>query len=318
MQLNELVNNLIEQNEKYPIVNFSFTVLLYIWFGILIILILDFKKQILNKTYRILLILILIGLSIPVYANNIERFWITKKENTFKIAKNKDSIIKARFAVFSDIHLGLFKDERFATQVIKEVNNLENIDAVLVPGDLTYEPRIEDLARYFAPFKDSKYPIIMVLGNHDLEKPGPKIRKELEKVLIEVGVTLIDDKDINIKGVNIYGLQDKWISEYSTNIIKDLKPNQINLVLAHQPDVVRDYDTLNIKPDLTITGHTHCGQVRIPYLYNKHLPTVDNYYDKGLYQTNNGQLYITCGVGEVGLPIRLFNPPVIDIINIQN
>ena len=104
------------------------------------------------------------------------------------------------------------------------------------------------------------------------------------------------------------------------------------VVVAHNPDSVRSYNFDSTKEVLTVTGHTHCGQIRIPYLYKLALPVEDSYFDKGWYdidsQTKNysgneskiktlgHSLFITCGTGEVGMPIRLFNPPMVDVIEI--
>ena len=69
-----------------------------------------------------------------------------------------------------------------------------------------------------------------------------------------------------------------------------------------------------------LAGHTHGGQVRIPWLYRRVLP-VEHGFDQGeqTYEGPQGRIrvYTTGGVGESGLPLRLFNPPTIDLLELS-
>ncbi len=95
-------------------------------------------------------------------------------------------------------------------------------------------------------------------------------------------------------------------------------------MLTHNPDTVTDFtaDFYLKEKWVTLTGHTHCGQIRIPVLYKYAIPTEGEWYSGGYYDLGSGsngsmnKLYITCGVGEVGLPLRLFNPPAVDILEL--
>jgi predicted MPP superfamily phosphohydrolase len=68
--------------------------------------------------------------------------------------------------------------------------------------------------------------------------------------------------------------------------------------------------------DLTLVGHTHCGQIRIPWLYRAVIPT-EGPFDGGWSETPAGELFITCGLGEVGLPMRFRTPPVVEVIEVR-
>ncbi len=107
---------------------------------------------------------------------------------------------------------------------------------------------------------------------------------------------------------------DRWGQEDNVKLLDTFSEKDNVVVLTHDPDTTLDYTNNNA--DLTLVGHTHCGQMRIPWLYKYAIPTKGP-FDKGLTQEKYTQLYITCGVGETALPLRLFNPPVIDILNLQ-
>lgn len=265
-----------------------------------------------------------------------ERFQVTLNEyslSSSSISKN------VKIAVISDTHLGKFKDEKYMQKVVDKINTVKSLDFVLIPGDWTLEPEIKDLEKLFSPLKNIRVPIYGVLGNHDLQQPGPRVKDELESALKVNNVILVDKSFVELETITIAGVGDRWAKEDDSQFLVKTNDSKPLLVLAHNPDSTREYpDFLNpTKEILTVTGHTHCGQVRIPYLYKMALPVENGYFDKGFYSmygdfkvarqvdvsiiiegvSLNKMLFITCGVGEVGLPIRLFNPPAVDVIEIK-
>jgi uncharacterized protein len=324
--------------------NFENTNLAMIFFGlfplylILTVIVFIFLNKYLknkNKFFKIIncliFVLLVILLSFGIYGHYFERFNL--QVDTYKIKSGYN----AKLAVITDPHLGKFKDQNYLQVVVDRINTVPELDAVLIPGDFTYWPDINKLPELYAPFKKLKVPAYAVLGNHDIEKPGPKLDQELIDALKKANVILTDDKTVPLKlksgtELTLVGLKDLWLEDFNINVLRDVQQkNEIKnyIVMAHQPDVVRSYDKLSTIPKLTITGHTHCGQVRIPGMYNSHLPTINNYFDKGFYKASapfdtltspqsslDSKLFISCGIGEVGLPIRLNNPPVIDILEL--
>ena len=82
--------------------------------------------------------------------------------------------------------------------------------------------------------------------------------------------------------------------------------------------VLKKYPEKDFSNTVTFAGHTHCGQVRIPFLYKYALASVKSgYWDNGPYDLGEkGTLVVTCGLGESGLPIRLFNRPEIMVVDL--
>jgi uncharacterized protein len=273
-----------------------------------------FRQSLVRKIIIGLSLIIGIGLVAGIWSYSFERFDLQVKTQQVNLG------FKAKVAIFADIHIGKFKGKTWVDKVVEETNKIENLDAVLVAGDWTYNPKVitkQAFLESFVGLKNSKYPIYAVMGNHDVEKPGPKLRQELESALVELGVKIVDDKFVDFPNWRLVGVEDLWSDQYVGLVESNLSKDKANIALTHQPDVVRDYNKLKTKPILTLTGHTHCGQVRIPFLYKLALPVIDAYYDKGWYDVgNNSKLLITCGVGEVGLPLRLFNPPTVDVLEI--
>jgi len=222
---------------------------------------------------------------------------------------------KARYALIADMHLGIYNNESILERTVEKIKH-EDVDAVLIAGDFTYEPQFYDMKKLFASLKKIKVPIYAVLGNHDCQRPGPAIRSELEKVLDELGVHLITNKAIKLNGITILGLGSLWARDDKIQLLDNYIKEDNLVVLTHNPDTTLDYMP-NHYPDLTLAGHTHGGQVRIPYLYKKIIPVRgDVPWDQGLYTFEDEKVFVTSGIGEIGLPLRFLIPPTIDILEL--
>lgn len=222
---------------------------------------------------------------------------------------------KAKYALIADIHLGIYNDASILERTVEKINN-ENVDAVLVAGDFTYEPQFYDMKKLFASLRKVNVPIYAVLGNHDCQKPGPDIRDELEDVLTGFGVQVITNKAVLLNGITILGLGSHWARDDEVSLLDNYTKDDKVVVLTHNPDTTLDYMPTHY-PDLTLAGHTHGGQVRIPYLYKNIIPVRgDVPWDQGLYEFQDEKVFVTSGIGEIGLPLRFMVPPVIDILEL--
>lgn len=226
--------------------------------------------------------------------------------------------IDVRIALISDIHLGVYKDSAFLQRVVDRINRL-SVDAVVIAGDFTYEPKQQSLSAMFAPLGKLHAPAYAVLGNHDQQAPGPDIDLALRAALTAHGVHLIEGRIIDDRhGYRWAGLGDRWAGKDNADFIRLDRANIPIVVIAHNPDSAMQLTTGDAR--LVLAGHTHGGQIRIPWLYRKAIPSSYG-FDRGeqVMQTARGsvRVFTTSGVGEVGLPLRLFNPPTIDVLQLQ-
>ena len=244
---------------------------------------------------------------------NLVTVWAAYAEPNMIMVQNHriETGFQSKFVLISDTHLGEWKKQDYLKRVVNKINEQPDIEAVLIAGDLAYHPKKEKIDKIFAPIKDIKYPTYAVLGNHDVEKPGEPIRKELNKAMDKHGVTMLQNQIVELDSFTLVGLGAFMADEDEVEILEGLEDKN-TIALAHNPDTTLRYNQ-TIFADLTLTGHTHCGQVRIPYIYKPLIPTQGD-FDKGLYNLEKGKLFITCGVGEIGMPLRLFNPPTIEVI----
>ena len=251
------------------------------------------------------IILIILSL-LFIYARFVEPKMLLTNEYKINVG------FKARYALISDIHLGVYNDERILEKTVKKINNLKNIDAVLIAGDLLYEAKVENIEKLFSSLKEIKIPIYAVLGNHDYVHHQRKEVKELEKVFKELNIKILKNEVIKLNGINIVGLGSHWFKDDKVEILDQLKKEDKVVILTHNPDT-----TYSIKRDnfILLSGHTHGGQIRIPYLYKKIIPVSGKIrWNQGLYQYKNGQVFVSSGIGEIGLPMRFLIPPTIDVL----
>lgn len=271
----------------------------FLAFSFLAVLIL-YKK----KIHTVFWVILLIGCLFFVWSRFIERQMIIVRHQEISAG------FSGRAVLIADTHLGVYKDKHFLERAVRVINK-QNPDYVFIAGDFTYEPKKGELAELFGAFSEIHAPIYAVLGNHDVERPGPQVRDELKEVLEGEGVHFLNNQAVQLKDFTLVALGDNWSHEDNIKLIDAFSENDNVVVLTHNPDTTLAYT--NSVADVTLTGHTHCGQIRIPWLYKKAIPTTGS-FDKGYTQEERTKLYITCGLGEVGLPMRLFNPPAVDVL----
>ena len=157
-----------------------------------------------------------------------------------------------------------------------------------------------------------------MLGNHDQQAPGPDIDAELRAALATHGVQDIEGRRVTVRGFLIAGLGDRWAGKDDPGFLAARPASGPTLVLTHNPDSAIALDPARVA--LVLAGHTHGGQIRIPWLYRHVIPSQYG-FDRGeqFLRTPHGRVrvYTTVGTGEIGLPMRLFNPPTIDVLDLR-
>jgi len=226
---------------------------------------------------------------------------------------NIETGFKSKIVLISDLHIGAYSNSKFLQNVVDEINKNKDADFVVIAGDITYYPS-KDLKKLLGPLIKIEKPTYLVLGNHDSTKPGPYLQNQLNDIFKSSKLKLLKNETVYIEelNLNILGLGDLWANEAEVKKLEKFINKDNLLVIAHTPDTIFKYKT-NIA-DLTISGHTHGGQIRIPFVYKLFIPSKYD-FDQGLYNTSKGKVYVSSGIGISGLPFRLGIPPSIDIVN---
>ncbi|TAN65937.1 MAG: metallophosphoesterase [Methylobacter sp.] len=221
-------------------------------------------------------------------------------------------------AHLTDVHLGFLVSQSFVEDIVHRTNRL-NADAIVCTGDYVHESNtIEEIDKVWPILSklSAKYGVYSVLGNHDhwadtdrslywLERSGQNIRHQCKPIY---------------KGrerILIGGAGDFWGDELKINkAFSSSDPDDCRILLSHNPDSV---DTEFETPlSLVLSGHTHGGQVVIPFLGAPRLPVRNKAYSSGLIATPRTPLFISRGIGWAILPVRFNCYPEIAVLELVN
>jgi len=225
----------------------------------------------------------------------IEPEWIIVQK--IELSQNPTS----RIVHISDIH---YKGDRhYLEKIIRNINQLSP-DFVCLTGDITEDKLY--LKETLEILSQIHYPVFGVPGNHDYWS-GASF-EDIARCCESTGGAWLVDKEVTIADgkISIAGTTGK-----KTNFIRTTEMST-RILLTHYPDFVGKLE--NESYSLILAGHSHGGQVRVPFLGALMLPVGVGDYDKGLFQTPAGQLYVNVGIGTYSLPVRFFCRPEITFI----
>lgn len=221
-----------------------------------------------------------------------------------------------RIAQLSDIHFGSFLDEEGVERFVDLAQSL-NTDLILLTGDYVNRWRSETrrVIRLLAKL-DAPLGVFGVLGNHDHYADAD----ETHKLMTRYGIKPLDHdaEPIGPAGERLWLLgSGDYIRDRQYDLndrLERLPDEEPRIVLAHNPDSADLPRTRNV--DLMVSGHTHGGQVRFPHIGAPILPVYNRRYDQGLFPVGKMQLFVSRGLGMVGLPLRLNCPAQLPVLRL--
>ncbi|MEB3754539.1 metallophosphoesterase [Acinetobacter sp. MD2(2019)] len=253
--------------------------------------------------------------AVLIYARFIEPQHIRVQTLQYQLCPERSFHQPFKIALIADLHIGLFSGREQQLKKIVAKINREQPDIVAVAGDWTYEPE-NRLAEELAILKQIQAPVYSVNGNHDEQYPGPPIQTLLQDALAQNQVMDIEGKIVEFDEFRLIGVGDLWAGKTDMRVLPQLPQDKPWVILSHNPDTVDMIPPLATRP-LMLSGHTHGGQVELPWLTSYMMKRVSILGHKhGLYQHEHADVFVTVGTGMVGVPFRFRVPPTIDIIEL--
>ena len=256
------------------------------------------------------------GISLLAYARFVEPRILLTPEHEIELAGCFATPGAARIAVYSDTHIGMFGNAMPVSRIVNRINK-EKPDFTLFAGDFIYYLDEENLADAFSPLRDLQQPLFAVLGNHDVGLPGPDYTDPLTTKLRSSEVIFVDNNALRLSNSNfaleLVGLSELWARRQELSLLEG-QTDHPRLVLSHNPATIGNVDDGD-DVDLLIGGHTHGGQVQLPFL-TCFLTGVCGDVAYGLREVKNRLVFTTSGTGMVGLAMRFRVPPRVDILNL--
>lgn len=250
-------------------------------------------------------------------------FWeasdVRVDRRTIAIANLPASFVGKTLAVLADLHHGPYSSLDFISRVVKRANDLR-ADLVALVGDYAHRgkhsawqlpPCLEVLAGLTAPLG-----VYAVPGNHDMGNDGRTYRESI------AATPLIDltnrSLPLTLRGERLYlaGVDDLWWGRPDLGLaLKGVPAGAAVVLLCHNPDFMEE------RPDprvgLALCGHTHGGQVYLPLVESPWMPSKYGMkYRHGLVQGPASPVFVSRGLGESGLPLRVGAPPEINLITL--
>lgn len=215
----------------------------------------------------------------------------------------------------SDTHHSPFTGLELIERAVKVANRLKP-DLCLLTGDYVSHEReyIAPVAAALAKLK-SKHGTYACLGNHDHWTDADLVtdlfRGEGINMLVNEGLRL----ETRRGSFWLAGVDDHMVGK--TDVPASLKgsfPDEMKILLAHNPVIFREAARYNV--DLTLSGHTHGGQVKLRDPEKRILP--QRKLKAGLHQRRDSQIYINRGIGTVVVPMRYRCPPEISLLELRS
>ncbi|MEA3494809.1 MAG: metallophosphoesterase [Bacteroidota bacterium] len=270
-----------------------------------------------RKLIKIFSILTILGIAFIVYCH-LETRWIKTKRIDLISSDIPQSFAGKKIVFITDIHHGPFLSIERIKKLVKRINKLEP-DYILMGGDYVHrEP--EYITPVFEEFNNLKATngIYGVLGNHDHWESADLTRQ----MMIKNGIKICDNKSYWVKigndSIKIGGVGDLWEdSQQLDSTTHDLNDSDFSILISHSPDYIENMPKDLI--DLTLSGHTHGGQMTFFGMWAPILPSkYGQKYRYGLKNFDGMQAYISSGIGTITPPLRFFCRPEIVVISLEN
>lgn len=237
------------------------------------------------------LIIVLTALA-GAYAHWIEPHWLAVRTLSLNGQPTHT------FVLFSDLHYK--SDLAFANKVLSQIKERQPA-FVCFTGDLIDDIQFQDSALEW--IRQFPCPVYGVPGNHEYRSDSSE--EKYQQAFAATGGAWLTDKaatlpDQSAAVVGVTGTIDG---------LPEIPDAPIKLLLTHHPDFVERVGGITF--DLVMAGHSHGGQVRIPFLGAPIVPAGVKQYKRGRFDTPIGPLYVTTGLGMWFLPFRFFCRPEI-------
>ncbi|MGB2714791.1 MAG: metallophosphoesterase [Vicinamibacterales bacterium] len=227
-----------------------------------------------------------------------------------------------RIAILTDLHVGSPFNGIGKLRDVVNRTNAARADIICILGDLVIQGVIggrfvppEEIAAELKQLRATAG-VLAVLGNHDGWFDHDRVQKALE----QNGIRVIEETAVRLAtpagAVWFAGISDVWTGRHdiaaALSAVKD--DGAPVILLTHNPDVFPDV------PDrvaLTLAGHTHGGQVRLPWLGRPVVPSrFGQRFAAGHIVEGNHQMFVATGIGTSILPVRFRVPPTVAVLTI--
>ncbi|MBN1451976.1 MAG: metallophosphoesterase [Anaerolineales bacterium] len=261
-----------------------------------------------------------------LYMSKYEPSWLDVTELKLKLPRLPKSFSGFRLAQITDLHFGGWMDAERLDEVLSAVSSLSP-DLLAITGDFTLghfrrsqqddQKRYADLVRVLSSYT-GEYLTVGTKGNHDYWVDP----SAMQWIFQAGGVVDLNNATHVLKsgGESLYlaGVDNIWYKDDRLDLVQAQIPrDECAILLAHEPDFA-DTSSLDGRFDLQISGHSHGGQIVLPYFGPPILPRLGKKYSMGLYRVGDMFQYTNRGVGMVPPYVRFNCRPEITVFTLES
>ncbi len=257
--------------------------------------------------------------AVLLYGTFIERTNFGVTEAAIPITNLPRDLRGLRILQLSDVHRSAFLSQKLLARVVDAAREL-NADLIIHTGDFISSKGdpIDDCLRELARLHGSAE-AFGCLGNHEIYAgvetyaTQQAARLGIHILRSQAMVVRRGNARLNIAGVDYQRMGNR--AHYLDGARPLVETDAVNVLLSHNPDVFPVAARMGF--DLTLSGHTHGGQVRTEILHQDvDLARFYTPYVGGLYGTAGRHCYVTRGIGTIGVPSRIGAPPEISLLTL--
>lgn len=260
------------------------------------------------------------GVSSFAYARSIEPDLIEIKPVNLRLPRLSPAFDGYKIAQISDIHMGTGMTQERLERIVEMIND-QQPDAVAVTGDFVthgdispHVPALMEPLSRLTP-KDAA---VAVLGNHD-HWTRPDL---IQRVIRDSGMVELSNDVFTIQrggeSLHFGGVDSYWERlDRVEDVVAKLPTDGAAILLAHEPDFA-DISAPTGRFDLQISGHSHGGQIVLPFLGAPVLPSLGRKYPAGQYQVGSMIQYTNRGVGTILPAVRFNCRPEITVFTLRS
>lgn len=259
------------------------------------------------------------------YAREVEPRMLDIKRHTIRSAMLPAGFDGVKIIQFSDTHIGFQYTIEQLAKLVAKINEL-NPDLIVFTGDLLDDPRhfTEKKRTIITLLQQLEAPLgkFAVYGNHDHGGYGSDLYKQMME---QSGFTLLlnDSADVRLldgSSIWISGIDDAMLGKPNLAEAMSKIPNEsYTILLSHAPDKADEAAQYSIQ--LQLSGHSHGGQIQIPFYGPLVTPPFAEKYVEGFYDGGNNKefkLYVNRGLGTTRLPFRFLSQPELTLFTLRH
>jgi hypothetical protein len=256
------------------------------------------------------------------YAWFVEPHWLEVVRLRMPVRNLPEELEGATLAHLTDVHVGRDVSDAYVLDTFARVA-AANPDIVVVTGDLTayHSGVLEQAKRVYSELPHGSLATLAILGNHDYgvgwsdEDHAAKLITALDSL----GIRVLSNEVVSVAGLQVAGMDDLWARRFDVrSTLAALDPGGAMLALSHNPDSV-DLEGWDGFEGWILSGHTHGGQVRPPFMEPPRLPVQNKLYTCGEFElSGNRRMYIGRGVGHLANQTRFLVRPEVTLFELRS